>query len=49
LAILLPADQKCLQPRLRESARSDYQLVISLFPFTPWAEAAKQRLAALAQ
>jgi hypothetical protein len=47
LAILLAADQKRLRPELQTSAREDYTSVIGLFPHTPWAESAKQRLAGL--
>ena len=47
LAILLAADQKRLRPELQTSARDDYTSVIGLFPHTPWAESAKQRLAGL--
>jgi len=45
--IVAQADRKVRRWNLTESAASDYQRVIELFPQTCWAEVARQRLAGI--
>ncbi|MGA2620295.1 MAG: hypothetical protein ABSF26_21970 [Thermoguttaceae bacterium] len=47
MCVLLTGDRRAKQAESLPAARQDYASVIELFPNTPWAEQAKQRLAAL--
>lgn len=43
-AIVLAAEQKQQRPQLLAAARDDYSLLVQLFPNTPWADLAQDRL-----